>query len=164
MISIKGPSASEAPSKANILPCRIKYTGPASSSRHLWNPLSKKAQEGDDSATPVETHTAYFRGRKLTGTKLVIPEGYQGRVLSPPASTDKPLTGHQKREILIQDDENSGDEDQEIQETAQWASNSIFSEIMVWGHEVPVDGTQDGVVKGIEEWMEISKHLNGYGV
>ncbi|KAF3926575.1 hypothetical protein AA313_de0204492 [Arthrobotrys entomopaga] len=157
MISIKGSSCSQAPLKANILPCRIKYTGPASSSRRLWNPVSEPAKETKDGNTGAETHTSYFRGRKLAGTKLVVPEGYQGRVLNAPSN--EPLTGNQKRELLYQeDDEDDGD----IEESTLWTTASSFSEIMVWGHELAVDGTQDGVVKGLEEWIGMSKILNGY--
>ncbi|EPS36078.1 hypothetical protein H072_10496 [Dactylellina haptotyla CBS 200.50] len=158
MISIRGPDASKAPLEANILPCRIKYTGPASSSRQFWNPTSEQAQEANDGTPGGETHTSYFRGRKLVGTKLVVPDGYQGRVLNPPSN--EPLTGNQKREVLYQDDED--DEGDEIEEAAQWTTESSFSEIMVWGHELAVDGSQDGVVKGLEEWMGMSKILNGY--
>ncbi|KAK6332391.1 hypothetical protein TWF696_003107 [Orbilia brochopaga] len=160
MISIKGPAQASPASKANILPCHIKYTGPASSSRHLWNPLSRESQ-AEDGKPAVETHTAYFRGRKLAGTKLVVPDGYQGRVLTAPTQSQPPLTASQKRELLYQDDEQD-DDNEEIEEIAQWTSTSSFSEIMVWGHETLVDGTQDGVVKGIEEWMGVSQILNGY--
>ncbi|KAK6544575.1 hypothetical protein TWF694_001263 [Orbilia ellipsospora] len=158
MISIQGSNSSEKPLKANILPCRIKYTGPAASSRRLWNPISEPAKDTKDSNTTVETHTSYFRGRKLAGTKLVVPDGYQGRVLNAPSN--ELLTGNQKREILYQDDEE--EDDGEIEEATQWTTASSFSEIMVWGHELAVDGTQDGVIKGLEEWMEMSNTLNGY--
>ncbi|KAF3901511.1 hypothetical protein ABW20_dc0108153 [Dactylellina cionopaga] len=104
--------------------------------------------------TPVETHTSYFRGRKLIGTKLVVPDGYEGRVLDGPPS-NPPLTSGQQKETLYQDDEQDDDDD-EIKEAAQWTTASSFSEIMVWGHEIAVNETQDGVVKGIEEWMGMS--------
>ncbi|KAF3218069.1 hypothetical protein TWF679_001479 [Orbilia oligospora] len=151
MISIK--SSSNAPeAKANIIPCRIKYTGPASSSRQLWNPTSQTSTD----PTPVETHTSYFRGRRLVGTKLVVPDGYQGRVLSSPNSSSAPLTSNQKREVLYQDDDEQSDE-ADTEESTQWTTSASFSDIMVWGHEMVVDGTQDGVVKGIEEWMGMAQ-------
>ncbi|EGX53471.1 hypothetical protein AOL_s00006g337 [Orbilia oligospora ATCC 24927] len=169
MISIKKPASSEIPSKANILPCRIKYTGPASSSRQLWNPTTQPAAAAastaaGDSANPgdnakVETHTSYFRGRKLVGTKLAVPDGYQDAG----SASNPPLTGNQKREMLYQgDDDEEDEEDGDIQGKVEWTTKASFEEIMVWGHEVLVDGTQDGVVKGVEEWMGIAKILNGY--
>ncbi|KAK6499782.1 hypothetical protein TWF481_010140 [Arthrobotrys musiformis] len=157
MISIKPPS-STTETKANILPCRIKYTGPASSSRQLWNPIST-SQPATDSTPAAETHTSYFRGRKLVGTKVLVPDGYKGRVLIAPDS-NAPLSGTQKKELLYQDDEN--DDEGDIEESSQWTTASSFSEIMVWGHEVAVDGTQDGVVRGVEEWMGMAQIMNGY--
>ncbi|KAK6356239.1 hypothetical protein TWF718_000611 [Orbilia javanica] len=159
MISIKGSSSSSAAeAKANILPCRIKYTGPASSSRQLWNPTSQTATDPNS----AETHTSYFRGRKLVGTKLVVPAGYQGRVLVSADSADASLqsTGNQKRETRYEDDDQ--DDEADIEKSAQWRTESSFSEIMVWGHEIAVDQTQDGVVRGIEEWAGMAQILNGY--
>ncbi|KAK6531195.1 hypothetical protein TWF281_008020 [Arthrobotrys megalospora] len=156
MISIKKQTSSETPSKANILPCRIKYTGPTSSSRQLWNPTTQPARQDDNAS--VESHTSYFRGRKLAGTKLVVPDGYQGCVLDAGAA-NPPLTGNQKREMLYQDDEEDGGD---IEESAEWTTAASFGEIMVWGHEIAVDGTQDGAVRGVEEWMGMAKILNGY--
>ncbi|RVD84150.1 uncharacterized protein DFL_005915 [Arthrobotrys flagrans] len=158
MISIKKPTSSEALSKANVLPCRIKYTGPASSSRQLWNPTTQPANPGDNAS--VETHKSYFRGRKLIGTKLVVPDGYQGCVLDAGSASNPPPTGNQKRETLYQD--NNAEEDGGIEESVEWTTKASFGDIMVWGHEVAVDGTQDGVVKGVEEWMGMAKILNGY--
>ncbi|KAJ6259283.1 hypothetical protein Dda_6182 [Drechslerella dactyloides] len=138
----------------------VETLSPASSSRHLWNPFSQPGPETDDGKPGPETHTAYFRGRKLVGTKLVVPDGYQGHILTAPTQSQPP-TGSQKKEMLYQDDKQD-DEDGEIEETAQWTSTSSFSEIMVWGHEILVDGAQDGVVKGLEEWMGTAQILNGY--
>ncbi|KAF3163718.1 hypothetical protein TWF788_001341 [Orbilia oligospora] len=174
MISIKKTASSETPSKANILPCRVKYTGPASSSRQLWNPTTQPATAASTAAAgvtanpgdnaEVETHTSYFRGRKLLGTKLAVPDGYQGFVLDAGSASNPPLTGNQKREMLYQgdDDGEEDEEDGDIQGKAEWTTKASFEEIMVWGHEVLVDGTQDGVVKGVEEWMGMAKILNGY--
>ncbi|KAK6515314.1 hypothetical protein TWF506_007659 [Arthrobotrys conoides] len=172
MISIKKPTSSETPSKANILPCRIKYTGPASSSRQLWNPTTQPAASsssdavvanpGDNAKAVVETHTSYFRGRKLVGTKLAVPEGYQGYILDAGTTSNPPLTGNQKREMLYQDNDEDEDEEGDIGGKVEWTTKASFEEIMVWGHEVAVDGTQDGVVKGVEEWMGMAGILNGY--
>ncbi|KAF3125877.1 hypothetical protein TWF569_010354 [Orbilia oligospora] len=171
MISIKKPASSETPSKANILPCRIKYTGLASSSRQLWNPTTQSATAGAAAgvtANPgdnakAETHTSYFRGRKLVGTKLAVPDGYQGFILDAGSASNPPLTGNQKREMLYQgDDDEEDEEDGDIQGKVEWTTKASFEEIMVWGHEVLVDGTQDGVVKGVEEWMGMANILNGY--
>ncbi|EWC45371.1 hypothetical protein DRE_00770 [Drechslerella stenobrocha 248] len=162
MISIQGTPSTTVASKANILPCSIKYTGPASSSRHLWDPTSQPSPETGANNPGAETHTAYFRGRKLAGTKITIPDGYQGHVLT---TSDLPPTGTHQREVLqIDDEQGEEDESGEVAENAQWASASWFSDIIVWGHEVVVDKAQDGVVKGIDEWIGMSQILNGYSI
>lgn len=52
----------------NILPCRIHHDGLVESVDRYWAPVHEKDN----------TQTAYFRGRKLRGRRVVLPEGYQG--------------------------------------------------------------------------------------
>lgn len=52
----------------NILPCHIRHNGPIKVTRRHWDPTV----EGDG------TCTAYFRGRKLRGRRIGMPDGYRG--------------------------------------------------------------------------------------
>lgn len=67
------------------------------------------------------------------------------------------LTTGQKREMLYQDDYDEDNEaEEEIIDSVEWTSKATFDEIMVWGHEGVVDGQQDEIMKGIEEWIGIA--------
>jgi len=52
----------------NILPCKISFNGPVNASERYW------AIKNDESGQK----TTYFRGRKLVGRDVSLPEGYSG--------------------------------------------------------------------------------------
>ncbi|THV84621.1 hypothetical protein D6D29_03011 [Aureobasidium pullulans] len=57
---------------ANVLPCRIQHNGPVNATTRHWTP---------ESSSDGQTNTAYFRGRKLNGKTVNLPEGYRGMFL-----------------------------------------------------------------------------------
>lgn len=59
----------------NVLPCRIQHNGPVHASTRHWTP--EITSDGNQNSTA----TAYFRGRKLNGRVLDLPEGYRGMYL-----------------------------------------------------------------------------------
>jgi Ribonuclease H2 non-catalytic subunit (Ylr154p-like) len=73
----------------NVLPCRISYTGPSKVTKRFWSPSLEKGtlhtprvkssfvHPCADSALD-QTRTAYFRGRRLRGRVVKVPEGYEG--------------------------------------------------------------------------------------
>jgi ribonuclease H2 subunit C len=123
----------------NVLPCAIKHNGPVSSEERYWNPSTE--QDG--------TSTSFFRGRKLRGKKIVLPEGYEGVVLQ---KTDKKVIARPSMPIPGAED---GAEDaagpKEI-DTFVMEQRAGFEEVIVWDHEAVPDGA-DVYVKGIEEWI-----------
>jgi len=123
----------------NVLPCAIKHNGPVSAAERYWNPSTE--QDG--------TTTAFFRGRKLRGKKIALPEGYEGAVLK---KTDKKVIA--KPSMPVPGDEDGADNaiaPKEV-ETLIMDQHARFGEIMVWDHEAVPEGT-DVYVKGIEEWI-----------
>jgi hypothetical protein len=77
---------------ANILPCKIQYNGPVNASRRHWAPEEKEEEANNNNndktddvdmtnntSTSTSTSTAYFRGRKLYGKTVHVPEGYRGK-------------------------------------------------------------------------------------
>jgi len=52
----------------NILPCKINFNGPVNASERYWN--IKNDENGQK--------TTYFRGRKLVGKDVNLPEDYSG--------------------------------------------------------------------------------------
>ena len=71
MLAIKKPEKSTS-CVANVLPCRIQHNGPVNATTRHWTP---------ESSSDGQTNTAYFRGRKLNGKTVNLPEGYRGMFL-----------------------------------------------------------------------------------
>lgn len=127
----------------NVLPCAIKHNGPINTAERYWNPTS----EADG------TSIAYFRGRKLQGRKIALPEGYQGAVLQ---KTEKQVVGKPALPVPGEDDEM---EEAVAVETKIMEQQNSFDEIVVWGHEaVPAD--DDVYVKGMQEWARFAEAVS----
>lgn len=94
--------------------------------------------------------SAYFRGRKLYGKKVNVPEGYRGIVVS---STDRILP---KPTAQTTDDGEDGEEEPEVKVMEE---QSDFDHIMVWGHESVPEDAADPYVKGIDEWIAFSEQV-----
>ncbi|CAD0011120.1 unnamed protein product, partial [Aureobasidium pullulans] len=105
---------------ANVLPCRIQHNGPVNATTRHWTP---------ESSSDGQTNTAYFRGRKLNGKTVNLPEGYRDEEDASSSSTP---------------------ETKILQEVA------TFDKIVVWGHEVQPDGQEDVYVRGVSEWIGLA--------
>ncbi|KAL0944610.1 ribonuclease h2 subunit c [Colletotrichum truncatum] len=128
---------------ANLLPCRIHHDGPVGATEHFWNP--NKADDGK--------HVAYFRGRKLHGTTVKLPEQYRGVVME---KSDKP-TGNRRPEV----EEEIEEEEQQV-ETGAMDIKAEFDEIVIWGHEASADAASDPYVRSIEEWLTVAEQIHSY--
>ncbi|KAI5292990.1 hypothetical protein KEM55_007374, partial [Ascosphaera atra] len=132
----------------NIMPCRIHHDGPVDISERYWNPELNQG-EGE------ECEIAFFRGRRLKGRRVALPEGYEGVVAS--KSEEKLREGNAQESRAngyYHNDENNSDDGEEEKEPESLilAAEGRFSEFVVWGHEkVPED--DDPYVKGMQEWM-----------
>lgn len=73
----------------NILPCRINYNGHSKVTKRFWSPSLEKGTvptkrtkarviNHHAETAPDKTRTAYFRGRRLRGRTVKLPEGYEG--------------------------------------------------------------------------------------
>jgi hypothetical protein len=72
MLAIK-KSENNTPSCAvNVLPCRIQHNGPVNATTRHWTPQA---------SSDGKSNTAYFRGRKLNGTVVDLPDGYTGMLI-----------------------------------------------------------------------------------
>ncbi|KAL9125082.1 MAG: hypothetical protein Q9217_005665, partial [Psora testacea] len=90
---------------------------------------------------------AYFRGRKLLGKEIKVPEGYQGIVVKE-GSKQHDTTQEQMKDAL---DSNHGEEG-DAQDTRSLEEVGSFDEVILWGHESFVEG-DDAFVKGLGEWV-----------
>ncbi|OJD27887.1 hypothetical protein ACJ73_00704 [Blastomyces percursus] len=148
----------------NILPCRIHHDGPVEISSRYWNPVVDENNH--------DTATAYFRGRRLRGRRVFIPEGYEGvlaktdsglQLAAWESRTKKNDQGRSHRNFDLEDDEDDDDDDNDED---YWKSFAIvekqgsFSDFMVWDHE-KVPATDDPFVKGVSEWIRFAEAMHG---
>jgi len=211
MISIQTSSSSSSSKQytANVLPCRIKYTGPTDASPHLWDPqtttvtttnsddtsikddrdqdqsakqhVNNDTQTNNDQESSITTHISYFRGRRLLGTHVHLPEGYTGHILTPSKSTTTTTTAattalSQKQKQAAarhlygdEDDdedeqatENESEDEEKAMDVTNWESLAQFQDVMLWNHEVPVEVANDGIIRGIQEWIGFSHVMHGF--
>ncbi|OJD19394.1 hypothetical protein AJ78_00664 [Emergomyces pasteurianus Ep9510] len=140
----------------NILPCRIHHDGPVHISSRYWKPVF------DDGNT--DTATAYFRGRRLRGRRVLIPQGYQGVVASQtdpnPKLAPQNSGTRQKRDRSHEQDgteEEEDDDDDDLEPSTTILDNQgTFSDFMVWDHE-KLPATDDPFVKGVSEWIRFAE-------
>lgn len=94
--------------------------------------------------------TAFFRGRKLHGRAVAIPEGYRG-VLAQKQESEVETEAEKSED----DPAGSHDDSQEgkLQVTGE------FQDILVWGHESVADPSSDHHIRAMEEWMDVSKKV-----
>ncbi|KAJ5894508.1 Ribonuclease H2 subunit C, partial [Penicillium taxi] len=121
----------------NVLPCRIHHDGPINSVDRYWTP----EENGD------EAQTVHFRGRKLLGRRVAVPEGYQGVIAT---RTDK---------VLPSQNQQAADEEAEPEQpVGVIETQGTFDEVIVWGHEsLPL--ADDTFVKGVEEWVKFAEKV-----
>ncbi|KAK6150211.1 hypothetical protein DH2020_017736 [Rehmannia glutinosa] len=93
--------------KVHQLPCCIKYDGPTSVS-HYFKP-KPTGMEVDG----LRVEEAYFRGRKLHGTTVALPQGYSGFILGKKCPDKKTCT----------------------KDADHWETNATFQNVTVWNHD-----------------------------
>ncbi|CAM1511059.1 Fc.00g085720.m01.CDS01 [Cosmosporella sp. VM-42] len=141
MLSIKG-DRNKPKATANLLPCRIHHDGPVDPIATYWNPT----------ATDDGTKLAYFRGRKLQGKIVKLPEQCRGVVLE--RKDQKPA--HPEVEAPENDDNEPAAEFGTMQVTAD------FDEMVIWGHEAVADAAGDPYIRSMEEWLQVADQIHAY--
>jgi ribonuclease H2 subunit C len=97
---------------------------------------------------------SYFRGRKLYGKSVKIPQGYKGVVLS---STDQKLP--KESQPSSEKEEEELDENEQPEDIGILGEQAEFDEVMVWGHEALPDESTDPYVRGVEEWTAFAERV-----
>ncbi|KAI4793287.1 hypothetical protein E4T44_12685 [Aureobasidium sp. EXF-8845] len=138
MLAIKKSENSTPTCAVNVLPCRIQHNGPVNATTRHWTP--QVSADG-------KSNTAYFRGRKLNGTVVNLPDGYTDTIL-PTTNT----TTTTSSDLLDEAEE----EQDSTPETKVLRELATFDKITVYGHEVQPDVQEDVYVKGINEWFGLA--------
>ncbi|KHJ36353.1 putative rna exonuclease 4 [Erysiphe necator] len=151
MFAIKKGNTEKRNYTVNILPCRINYNGPISTSKRYWNP----------SDLPDGQKVAFFRGKKLCGKHLRMPRTYQKVVLSKTDQIMPRLSKNTVENVTCNEKEQNLDEESDpivhfVEEQSE------FDSIVIWGHESLPDETVDPFARGIQEWIDFSALLHSY--
>ena len=95
---------------------------------------------------------AYFRGRKLKGKTLPLPEGYRGLVVERAAD-------ELKREAKLPEDGQEHNEDDVVamETVGTMQTTGEFDEMVIWSHESMASAAADPYVRSIEEWLQVSE-------
>ncbi|KAK4246614.1 ribonuclease H2 non-catalytic subunit-domain-containing protein [Corynascus novoguineensis] len=137
------PSGDSPKATPHLLPCRVHHNGPAEPAQSFWN-----ARVGESGA-----RTAYFRGRKLQGTAVKLPDGYRG-IVAVTSAPEQPSRRSEEPEVV--DLEQSEPPHGSLQVQAE------FDEMVVWGHEQPVDAAADPYLRGAAEWLALAEKIHSY--
>ncbi|KAK4125431.1 ribonuclease H1 small subunit, partial [Parathielavia appendiculata] len=123
----------------HLLPCRIHHNGPVEPVQSFWAPKVGNDRSG----------TAYFRGRKLQGTAVKLPDGYRGVV----AVTSAPEEQSPRLEEAEVIDLEAGMPQGSLTMQAE------FDEMVVWNHESAVDASADPYLRAAEEWLALAEKV-----
>ncbi|KAK3338531.1 ribonuclease H2, subunit C [Neurospora tetraspora] len=149
----------------NLLPCRIHHDGPVEPTDSFWNPREEDGLK-----------VSYFRGRKLHGKTLPLPEGYKGVVASKApkqeGEEEKKKEARLPHEMsFVMDNDNEPEVvDLEAEESSRqepevggWMEiQAEFEEVVVWGHESLADAGGDAYVRGVEEWIGFANKMHSF--
>jgi hypothetical protein len=127
--------------------------GPVAAANGANGEEEKKADDA-----PLPPPVVHFRGRRLVGAEVRVPEGYRGVAMrvagvAAPAPEGSGAAGH------VQGD---GEEDEEENiETGATEQVAEFERMVVWRHDVAADRVDDRYVRGIEEWVGFATAVSG---
>ncbi|KAL2875577.1 hypothetical protein SGCOL_009194 [Colletotrichum sp. CLE4] len=143
ILSIQSNDSAKTKATVNLLPCRIHHNGPVGDANTYWDPT--KSEDGKT--------VAYFRGRKLHGTTVKLPEQYRGVVMERSAKVET-------QQLEGEDEEVEGD----LVELGTMEAKAEFDEMVIWGHEASAEGASDPYVRSIEEWLDVAESIHSYSL
>ncbi|XP_020705340.1 ribonuclease H2 subunit C [Dendrobium catenatum] len=120
--------------RVHLLPCVIKHDGACPVSQYF------KPRKSDMVADGLTVEEAFFRGRKLHGVTVPIPNGYRGYVLE-----KKKIKEGRCSEVAEGEANN-------------WASRAEFQNITYWNHDI-LPSKHDPIVRSFH-WFAVSDALN----
>ncbi|KAB8342700.1 hypothetical protein FH972_022300 [Carpinus fangiana] len=157
----RSPSSTEY--TLNALPSRIMHDGPVELAPRHWTPTMMTLPTTEDhNGAQGQIQTSYFRGRKLLGKEMPIPDTHHGAVLR---VTEKTVRDTSLRDQAMQDlesrrgDMDAQDYDEEVEELRAAAARGELEEeigvmetvgnfdgIVMWGHETVPGGDEGELV------------------
>ncbi|KAI7641008.1 hypothetical protein KC322_g20450, partial [Hortaea werneckii] len=133
------------PLHPNILPCAIHHSGPIKVSKRYWSPTTTTTAH-DNSTTTFQT--AHFRGRKLQGRKIRLPEGYIGKILQKTDNEEevRQPQGHEAAAKTLTEGEEAGEDGNMMSDSGATTpvrileTKGTFDSLTIWGHDHAAGG------------------------
>ena len=98
---------------------------------------------------------AYFRGRKLRGREVKVPDGYKGIVVK--ESTKSQYGNGAPVELAMSDSE--PEEGRQVLETSILHKVADFEDVVIWGHEICAE-PEDVFFKALDEWATFAANVS----
>ncbi|KAL8229396.1 hypothetical protein R6Q57_014296 [Mikania cordata] len=130
---IKSSSAVDLTDQIHQLPCCIKYNGPSPVSQYF------KPKSTGIEVDGLNVKEAHFRGRKLQGTTVSLPDGYSGFVIGRKTCVKRKAS-----------DTNGG--------MTAWQANAKFQNITIWNHD-NLPSKEDAFLRAFH-WFDVAKALH----
>lgn len=99
---------------------------------------------------------AYFRGRKLHGKALKVPEGYRGVVVEKKEAPTSQTPSIERPEEVVDVDAEKSDLDVPL---GALETQADFAEMVIWGHESIAEASSDPYVRGVDEWIKLAEQV-----
>lgn len=99
-----------------------------------------------------EKSVAYFRGRKLYGKTVPLPQQYQGVVI-------EELAADTPEQPLPTDLESEEDQHMAPEKRKELQVKAEFNEMTIWDHEAMVDAAEDPYLRSMEEWVQLAEQV-----
>ncbi|KAI7458180.1 hypothetical protein KC351_g18288 [Hortaea werneckii] len=151
------------PLHPNILPCSIHHSGPIKISKRYWSPTTT-TNAHENSTTKLQT--AHFRGRKLQGRRIRLPEGYIGKILQKTDDEEevKQPQGHEIPAENAAAGEKAG-EDGNMSDSAvpvrMLETKGTFDSLTIWGHDHAAGGEgEEEFGRGVGEWIGFAEAIH----
>jgi hypothetical protein len=140
---ILNTASAELAVEGSVLPCLVKFDGPAPVAEHF---TTVDLPPAEDAASAAPIKEAYFRGRKLLSISLSLPENYTAYVLD--------ASSQAQSQPLNKDDE----EDAEMEEVRTFKAQAEMSKVTVYGNSTLPDASSPHLK--IEAWIALAKVLH----
>mmetsp|Transcript_7720 Transcript_7720/g.13557 ORF Transcript_7720/g.13557 Transcript_7720/m.13557 type:complete len:165 (-) Transcript_7720:95-589(-) len=129
------------PAAIHHLPCKIAHDGPADVESYFRvEETEVSSSVCDEDGKPLPIKSATFRGRKLMGADVLLPEGMFGVVLEPREDfSHKRIRG-------------------EDQEAEQWDCHAVFDRFTAWNYDqLPMHSDE---IRRWSEWAGVASALH----
>ncbi|KAM3424037.1 hypothetical protein BST61_g11412 [Cercospora zeina] len=167
-IQSSSPKQKPKPLQPNILPCQIHHSGPIPIAQRHWNPQTTTTTTTTTSPTQnasPTTQTTHFRGRKLLGKTIPLPETHTG-IVAQKTTRQLPQPTRPRTNASSHDAEDEEEEEEEQHclppEIFILEPHAEFHSITIWSHEKVPSNEEDCYLKGVEEWIGFAESIHAY--